>query len=184
MNIFVVMPFKDEYTYLYEEIIKRACRDRKLPVARADKILEPGNIPQQILQIIRDAFFIIAEVSEDNANVFYELGYAHSSNKPIIAIADKARKLPFDIGGERTIFYDKARPGWENKLRSDLGDMIDHLFDVSNKLQVNKIAQGAELSGHHHEMTGRIIGLEGGEHLWVFVRRRPWLWSLKMMEIS
>lgn len=178
MNIFVIMPFNDQYEPLYTEIIERACRDRRLPVTRADRILEPGNIPQQILQLIRDAFFIIAEVSEDNPNVFYELGYAHSSNKPIIAIANRKRKLPFDISGERTIFYNKKRRGWENQLRSELGDMIDHLFDVSNKLQVNELIQGAEISGHQHEITGRVVGLEGGEHLWLFVMRDGLgLWS-------
>jgi hypothetical protein len=171
MNIFVIMPFKDEYTALYEDIIERACKDKGLTVGRGDKILEPGNIPQQVLQRIRDAFFIIAEISEDNPNVFYELGYAHSSSKPIIPIADRERKLPFDISGERTIFYDKTKPGWEIKLRNDLDDAINHLFDVSNRLQVDRIKTGAELSGHYHEITGRIIGLEGGEHLWMFIRR-------------
>lgn len=180
MNIFVVMPFKDEYNNIYNSIISMACKDRKLPVERADEILEPGNIPQQIFERIRDAFFIIAEVSEDNPNVFYELGYAHSSNKPIISVAARPRKLPFDISGERTIFYDKKIPGWENNLRSDLGSMIDHYFDVSNKLQVDGIESGAELLGHYHEITGRILGLEGGDHLWMFARKDGFgLWSVQ-----
>ena len=171
MNIFVVMPFKDAYTPIYEDIILRACKDKGLPATRGDKILEPGNIPQQTLQRILDAYFIIAEVSEDNPNVFYELGYAHSSNKPIIAIANRERELPFDISGERTIFYDKTLPGWELKLRNDLDDAIDHLHQISNRLKVDKITPGAEFSGHRHEITGSIVGLEGGEHLWMFVRR-------------
>ena len=180
MNIFVVMPFKDEYASLYDDIIAQACKDRRLSVVRADRILEPGNIPQLILQRIRDAFFIIAELSEDNPNVFYELGYAHSCNKPIIAIADRQRKLPFDVSGERTIFYDKTRSAWENKLRTDLGNMIDRLFDVTNRLQVNGINSGAELLGHCHEIAGRIIDLEGGEHLWMFLRRDGLaLWSIQ-----
>lgn len=171
MNIFVVMPFKDKYAFLYDDIIAPACEDRKLQVVRADRILEPGNIPQLILQRIRDAYFIIAELSEDNPNVFYEVGYAHSSNKPIIAIANRRRRLPFDVSGERTIFYNKKPRGWENKLRTDLGNMIDHLFGVTNRLKVNGIDSGDELVGHCHQISGQILDLEGGEHLWMFLRR-------------
>ena len=42
-----------------------------------------------------------------NANVFYELGYAHALNKPTILLANRlTEELPFDISGYRVIFYD------------------------------------------------------------------------------
>ena len=178
MNIFVIMPFKDAYDPLYREIIQKACTDRRLPVTRGDQILKHGNIPHQILKMIQEAFFIIAEISEDNPNVFYEVGYGHALNKPIIAIADRKRVLPFDVSGERTIFYDTSKAGWENRLRSDLGDMIDQLFDLGTRFRVDSFTPGDELFGDYHRISGRIINLEGGKHLWLFVKREDLdLWS-------
>jgi nucleoside 2-deoxyribosyltransferase len=58
----------------------------------------------------------------DNPNVFYELGYAHALNKPTILLADinKRDRLPFDISGYRTVFYENSIGGKkeiEKKLR-------------------------------------------------------------------
>jgi nucleoside 2-deoxyribosyltransferase len=55
---------------------------------------------------------IVAEITPVNANVFYELGYAHALDKPTILLARRdTEKLPFDISGYRVIFYDDTIRG-------------------------------------------------------------------------
>ncbi len=46
-----------------------------------------------------------------NANVFYELGYAHALGKPTILLAQRDSKLPFDIQSFRVVFYNDSIGG-------------------------------------------------------------------------
>lgn len=66
-----------------------------------------------IVNSIRNSTIIIADITPDNPNVFYEVGYAHALNKPTILLCEKSirHKLPFDVSGFRTIFYDNSIGG-------------------------------------------------------------------------
>jgi nucleoside 2-deoxyribosyltransferase len=46
---------------------------------------------------------VVAEITPVNANVFYELGYAHALGKQTILLAERGRTLPFDVSGYRCI---------------------------------------------------------------------------------
>ena len=71
-----------------------------------------GQIMDDVTDSIRTAALIIADVTPDNANVFYEVGYAHAIRKPTILLSDRKReRLPFDISGFRTLFYDNTIGG-------------------------------------------------------------------------
>ena len=49
--------------------------------------------------------FIIADLSNRNSNVFYELGYAHAIGKLCILITQYAENIPFDLKHRRHIVY-------------------------------------------------------------------------------
>jgi hypothetical protein len=55
---------------------------------------------------LKSADIIVAHVPHFNANVLFELGFAHGLGKPIIIIAPASVNLPIDLRGERTISYD------------------------------------------------------------------------------
>ena len=61
---------------------------------RSDDITKPGRISLQILQAIGDADLIVADLSEHNPNVMYELGFAHALGKPTILLAPARFKSP------------------------------------------------------------------------------------------
>lgn len=75
-------------------------------VTRADKISEPGVITTQIIQHIIDDDLVIADLSGQNPNVFYELAVRHAFRKPFIQIICRGEKIPFDVAGVRTIEVD------------------------------------------------------------------------------
>lgn len=121
---FVVMQFTDEFNMLYEEVIKPTCESFGFRVVRADDSYTSGLIIEDITRSIREASVVIADITPDNPNVFYEVGYAHGIGKPTILLSDRKReRLPFDISGFRTLFYDNTIGGKsvvEEKLRKHL----------------------------------------------------------------
>lgn len=65
----------------------------------------PGDIMDQVWQGIRGADTVVADITGENANVFYEIGLAHALGKEVILISQDA-KAPFDIRSSRRIHYD------------------------------------------------------------------------------
>src|SRR5688500_15553907 len=64
-------------------------------VVRADKISEPGIITTQIIQYIVDAPLVVADLTERNPNVFYELALRHAIRKPLVQLIKKGESIPF-----------------------------------------------------------------------------------------
>ena len=125
---FVVMQFTDEYNELYKEVIHPTCESFKFHVIRADDFYTTGLIINDITQSISESALVIAEITPDNPNVFYEVGYAHGIGKPTILLCDRQRsQLPFDVSGFRTLFYDNTIGGKgavEERLRKHLQSII------------------------------------------------------------
>ena len=109
---FVVMQFTDEYTALFREVIDPVCTDFGYEVIRGDNVYTNGLIIEDITRSIRECSIVIADITPNNANVYYELGFAHGIGKPAILLSDRNReKLPFDISGFRLLFYDNTIGG-------------------------------------------------------------------------
>lgn len=123
---FVVMQFTEPYDSLYSEVIEPVCEELKFKPERADDVFRPGIILQDIISGLVESDVVIAEISPTNANVFYELGYAHARNQPTVLLARRGEKLPFDISGYRVIFYDDTIRGKnevEDTLRKHLSNI-------------------------------------------------------------
>jgi len=109
---FVVMQFSPEFNELYSEVIRPTCENFGYRVVRADDYYNTGLIIDDITRSIREASVVIADVTPNNPNVFYEVGFAHGMSKPTILLSDRKRdNLPFDISGFRTLFYDNTIGG-------------------------------------------------------------------------
>lgn len=102
---FVIMPFKSPFNEFYEKIIKKVCNDLNIDIKRGDELISTHVVMQDIIRNIYESNFIIAEVTEANPNVYYELGYAHALNKPVILLAKRDTQIPFDISHYRVIYY-------------------------------------------------------------------------------
>lgn len=108
---FVVMQFTDPFNDLYADVIRPVCAEYGVEARRADETTGPGFILQDIVQQIEDSTFVIADISEPNPNVFWEVGYAHAIRKHTILIADHETSLTFDVSGFRTLFYENSIAG-------------------------------------------------------------------------
>ena len=127
LTAFVVMQFTSPYDELFDQVIKPTCKDLGIEAYRARDIYRPSVILQDIIQGLAESNVIVAEITPTNANVFYELGYAHALGKPVILLAEQDRALPFDVSGYRVIFYENAirgKTGLEAELRQHLSSIF------------------------------------------------------------
>jgi hypothetical protein len=103
--IFVLMPFSEDLkdTYLYG--IRGAAEKTGYICLRADEIEHNSDILQQILYYIQKAEVLIAEGTDRNPNVYYEIGIAHGKNKDVILLTKHETSIPFDLKGKNHIIY-------------------------------------------------------------------------------
>lgn len=116
---FIVMPFSGAYDDLDRQVIRKVCETLKLDPVRADDVTGPGIVVADIALKIREAQVVIAEITEPNCNVYYEIGYAHALNKPTILLAQQGVKPPFDVSPFRILYYQDTIGG-KSKLESSL----------------------------------------------------------------
>ena len=118
--VFVIMPFNKKFDLVYE-CIEKSVTQAQLKCVRADKEIFSGIIMDKIRANIAGAGIIIAELSEQNPNVFYELGLAHAWNKKVIMITQNIRNVPFDLKHWRMVIYDRNNiHGLKEKLKTEL----------------------------------------------------------------
>ena len=104
-TVFVAMPFTEELEDVYIYGIRKCVEGVGLSCIRADEVEHGGPIVEEIVDQIRRCRIIIAEVSDHNPNVFYEVGWAHALERPTILLAREGSDLPFDIRHVNAIMY-------------------------------------------------------------------------------
>ena len=104
-SVFVLMPFASKYDEVYKNGIKEACLQLRLNCTRVDEQIFYEGILQRIYNQIRNADFIVADMSERNPNVFYETGFAHALSKKVILLTHDEKDIPFDLTHYRHIVY-------------------------------------------------------------------------------
>lgn len=126
-KLFVVMQFTNEFNNLYSDVIIPVAEKLGFEVIRADEFYSSTPILNDITKSIIESSVIIADITPDNPNVFYEIGYAHAIKKPTILICDKIRqKLPFDISSFRTLFYENSIAG-KSKIENNLKKYLENI---------------------------------------------------------
>ena len=66
---------------------------------------------------------VIADITDANANVMYEVGFAQAQNRPLILISSSGRSVPFDLVFARVLIYDLRSPH----------DFVDRLAKVIDR---------------------------------------------------
>ncbi len=109
---FVIMPFsktgekhtKEYWTKHYETFIKPLIESEHPLIAERSAPLR-GDIVRQIIKDLITTPIVVADLTDANPNVYWELGVRQSFKHGTITIAEDGTDLPFDIGGKGTLFY-------------------------------------------------------------------------------
>ncbi|WP_052126284.1 hypothetical protein [Ureibacillus massiliensis] len=116
-QVFVIMKFNDdELDSAYEGVIEPVIKDFGLDCIRVDKLQDSGKINDQIIENIATSKYILADLTGERPNCYYEAGYAQALGKEVILTIKQNEKIHFDLSGNRFIQW-ATEADFRNKLR-------------------------------------------------------------------
>lgn len=129
---------RDRSDKLLERVIEPVCKKLGYAVpVRCDKIFDVDRIDQTVFHYLKNADLVVADVTEDNPNVFLELGYRMSVGKPYALLTeDSCDDLPFDIANLRAIKYNLSDIAQTDFVKYALEETIKTLESKKNILDV------------------------------------------------
>jgi hypothetical protein len=130
-DMFVIMPFsgtksctEEQWTDIFENVFSPAAEAAGLACSRAR--VATGSLIKSIVERLRNSYIVLADITDANPNVFYELGVRHSLSKRTIIVAQGANHIPSDLRGYWSLVYGTG-PGQVKKFAEDLKDIVDQI---------------------------------------------------------
>ncbi len=182
-SVFVISPIGSPNSEINKKanlalnyIFKKAFDSSEWNVSRADDGDSPDSIGHHVIRSIVESDLIIADLTDHNPNVFYELAVAHGYRKPVVHLITDGQSIPFDLTDQRTISYDLTDPSSVDsairKLRASSvsamkspEDLITPLssFDSFDTLrrELGGNSQAKALADVLEEVSTRLTNLEG-----------------------
>lgn len=110
---FVICPIGDEGTPerersndVFDFIIKPVAESLGYRPERTIEAPRPGWITERVIQHLTEDPMVVADLTDRNPNVFYELAIRHAARKPFVQLMQEGQEIPFDVHGLETIFFD------------------------------------------------------------------------------
>lgn len=135
---FVVCPIgpensdiRNQSDELLKYVIEPVCESCGFTAIRVDNIHASDSITETILEHLKTADLVIADLTGHNPNAFFELGYRSALQKPFIQIKNKNDAIPFDVANTRTFDYDLSSLSATDKFKQKLIQTIE-TFDFDN----------------------------------------------------
>ena len=113
---FVIASFKDpEIDTAYEQVIKPILKKAGLRCVRIDQEHVSNHVMHKVLREISRARVVIADMTHERQNCYYEAGFAHALGKNVILTVKKGARIHFDLNGAQFLV-------WESEAK--LGELL------------------------------------------------------------
>ena len=150
-TVFVAQPFRQPFQTRYIETFKPAILAAGLEPYKVDEDPAADRLIEEIETNIKRAAAVLVDITEDNPNVWYELGFSQALNKPLVMVScsDRGdRPYPFDIRARKVINYTTGSIAGFAKLQADITERIVALLDKEatlDELQASPLPHTAGL---------------------------------------
>ncbi|MFZ5867725.1 MAG: hypothetical protein ACOYXY_17705 [Thermodesulfobacteriota bacterium] len=131
-----------------KHIVVPAAKDNGLVALRSDSISAPGIITSQIIRHILNDKMVVADLTDHNANVFYELALRHAFRKPLVQLISSDQRIPFDVQGTRVVKYSldldgasDARSSVARQIRTALAPDVEVESPVTIAAQIEELTR-------------------------------------------
>ena len=99
-------PTRERADNVYRYLIAPVCEELGYKPVRVDHVNAIDNINETVINYLKTAPMVIADMTEHNPNAFYELGFRQARELPLVPIIKVGERLSFDVITTRTVFYD------------------------------------------------------------------------------
>lgn len=154
-HAFVAMPFGlkpgpdgtlIDFNAIYADLIRPACEAAGLEVFRADEEQAAGDIKTDMFQELLIADLVVADLTLDNPNVWYELGVRHALRaRGVVLIQGPREKQPFDIYTDRKLHYSLINgipdPSTLDKDKKALTAMVNETLESWHGRKISPVYQ-------------------------------------------
>lgn len=138
-RVFVIMPFSKNLRWVYEEAIRPVCEELGVEVLRGDDISHQRNILRDVVEGLLYSDAIIADLTGNNANVYYELGAAHALMRPVVMLTQDVNRIPFDLRSHRVLAYST-----EESLRGEFQQRLSQTLQETLRVAIEPSTPVAE----------------------------------------
>ena len=176
-HAFIVMPYgtkeQIDFNRVYSDLIKPALETAGFEVFRADEEMRAGDIRTDMFQELLMADLVVADLSIDNANVWYELGVRHALRaRGVIGIRCRRDYMPFDVYTDRTLRYQikdnppgAAVPDPE-RLEDDKKKLAEFATETIDSWYERKISPVYHLLPYLEEPDFKSLRVEEAKEFW------------------
>ena len=149
---FVIMPFGEGFDEIYALFFAETLEEAGYRVERADNSKNAQSILKDIVTSLSTCRLVVADLSDSNPNVYYELGLAHAFRRPVVMLTQSLDDLPFDLRPYRVISY-KTHFAEIREARRQLLDRARGLLSGETKFgnPVSDFLPGFVAAGHSGE---------------------------------
>lgn len=174
------MPFSDtkictadEWTDIYENVFRESIEPLGYKCERAQPAT--GSLIKSIISKLRTSRIVIADITDRNPNVFYELGVRHTLSNRTVIVSQDEKDIPSDLKGYWSLLYG-IKPKEVKKFKEDIKRIITDIelnpdrsdspvFDYLNSenliitrtIQIENIKK---LNALYTELTGVLLTLK------------------------
>nr|WP_321486087.1 hypothetical protein [uncultured Draconibacterium sp.] len=161
---FVIQPFdNDKFDKRYNDIFKPAIEKSGFDAYRIDKDLSVRIPIDEIEKKIMESQICFAEITSDNPNVWYELGFAFACDKDVVMVCSEERtgKFPFDIQHRHIITYKTSSKSDFESLEDTITRKINAYKSKSKTVKAINSAPIADREGlKSHEIAMLVLIME------------------------
>lgn len=145
---FVIQPFDSgKFDKRFDDVYCPAIKAAGLEPYRVDRDPRVEVPIESIEDGIRNAAVCLADITSDNPNVWYELGFAFATGRPVVMVCSNERtstKYPFDIHHRTIVKYKPESPSDFEELKTTLCDRIKAMLNKSEALR--QIAEADQIA--------------------------------------
>lgn len=130
----------------------------KYEIEVAHRKYEIGSINDRVIRSVYDSDLVVANLTNLNPNVMFELAMRYCFGKPAIVIAEEGTKLPFDIVDENTLFYVNDPTG--------ASELKEKIIEFDNNIDYTKQTYGpvykavSKISLYNEVESGKTVSNE------------------------
>jgi hypothetical protein len=131
-------------TQVLRHLIEETIGER-YEVFRADQIDDEGLITNQIITHLLEDDLVVADLTGNNPNVFYEIAVRHAARKPIVHLYTAGESIPFDVGPMRAVPYALDDPDVLEEAQRDLANKVKAIEQANWEAAPNPVSAARDV---------------------------------------